>query len=248
MISRNRFCSLAVTVLVASLVLAGGRARAATITHFEGQFFSDPTGTGTNFGISTNQPGEVYAGGMGEKIFYLSSGSVSDTQERSTQWILGSSLNNLTMNVSAFTETNPFGSVTAFGIPLDSTLLQVLTTGAAHADFSMADTAKITSKQEEHHVTIEIGVTLRPSSDPNGDDLSTFVAAGGGTFTIDIDNIIITQPPTDGQVFFPVGPGQVTVNWSINPVPEPSTAMSMLIGAGLLALWARRRTKPRDEG
>ena len=239
MTSRNRFYSVAVAVLVASLVLAGGRARAATITHFEGQFSSGSSGP--NIGISVAEPGMDYAEGTGQKIFYLSFGTVSSTQDPSAQWNF-QSLNNLTVDVSAFTANNPFGSVTAFGL-VDSTLLQVGPNLASdpHADFTMAATAKITTDGVEH-ATIEVGVTLRPTSDPKGDDLSTFITAGGGTFTIDIDNIQITQPTTDGHVFFPVDPGkQVTVNWSINPLPEPSTAVTMLIGAGLLALWGRKK-------
>ena len=239
MTSRNRFHSLAVSVLVASLVLAGGRARAATITHFEGQFSSGPSGPNT--GISVAEPTMDYAEGTGQKIFYLSFGTVSFTQDPSSQWS-AQALNNLTVDVSGLTANNPFGSVTAFGI-VDSTLLQVgpnLGTDP-HADFTMAASAKITTNGEDH-ATIEIGVTLRPTSDPKGDDLSTFITAGGGMFTLDIDNIQITQPTTDGRVFFPVDPSkQVTVNWSINPLPEPSTAVTMLIGAGLMALWARKK-------
>jgi hypothetical protein len=241
MTNRIRFQIFAVTVLIASLVLAGGSARAATITHFEGQYSSGPGLP--NMGISTDQPG-TYTEGTGQKIFYLSSGSVSSTQDFSKQWN-GLALNDLTVNVSGFTADNPIGIVTAFRIG-DSTLLEVL--GASivdpHADFTMAAAAKITSDQESH-ATIEIGVTLRPlSSDPKGDDLTTFITAGGGIFTIDIDNIKITQPTTDGQVFFPVDrTKQVTVHWSINPVPEPSSLVSMLIGAGLLTLWARRRSR-----
>jgi hypothetical protein len=248
MTNRNRIRSLAVTVLVASVVLAGGRARAATITHFEGQFSGGPA-SGPNLGISTAEPDMPYAAGTGmEQIFYLSFGTVSNTVQASF-WD-NQPLNNLTVDVSTFTAGNLFGSVTAFGMPLDSTLLQVGTTVplAPHADFDMAATAKITSKVDEHRATIEIGVTLRGSSVLNGDDLTAFITAGGGTFTLDIDNIDI-QPTLDGTVLFPVDPGKrVTVNWSINPVPEPSSAVSMLIGAGLLALWARRRTKPKDEG
>jgi hypothetical protein len=234
MTSRNRFPNLAVTALLASLVLAGGSARAATITHFDGQFSSGPNGP--NRGISANEPGTNYAGGTGQKIFYLSFGTVSSTQDPSVQWN-GLSLNDLTVDVSAFTVKNPFGLVTAF-LSGDATLLQA-GQGTPHADFTMAATAKIDSNGVDH-ATIDIGVTLRGTSDPNGDDLSPFLI--GGTFTIDIDNIQITQPVNDGRVFFPVDPTkQVTVNWSINPVPEPSSAVSMLIGAGLLALWARRR-------
>ncbi len=247
MTSHNRFHSLAVTVLVASLVLAGGRARAETITHFEGQFSNVPSGT-TNIAISTVSPDMGYAPGTGiEQIFYLSSGTVSNTDKPSF-WD-NQPLNNLTVDVSTFTTGNPFGSVTAFGGG-DPTLLQVGTTVplAPHADFAMAATAKITSNVDEHHATIEIGVTLNPiSSVLGGDDLTAFITAGGGTFTLDIDNIDIT-PTMDGTVLFPVNPGLVTVSWSINPVPEPSSAVSMLIGAGLLALWARRRTKPKDQG
>jgi hypothetical protein len=237
MISRNRFHSLAVTVLVASLVLAGACARAATITHFEGQFTNGP---------STSEPGPGYGEkGTGQQIFYLSFGIVSLTQESSPdKWLL-QSLNDLTVNLSAFTTENPFGTVAAFsGDPM---LLQVRQTVASdpQAAFTMADTAKITSNGVDH-ATIEIGVTLRPfpETDPKGDDLSTFITAGGGTFTIDLDNVQIT-PATDGQVFFPVGAGPIT--WSINPLPEPSSAVSMLIGAGLLALWARRRRPTIDK-
>jgi hypothetical protein len=236
MTSRNRFPNLAVTALLASLVLAGGSARAATITHFDGQFSSGPNGP--NRGISANEPGTNYAGGTGQKIFYLSFGTVSSTRDPSVQWN-GLSVNDLTVDVSAFTVDNPFGSVTAF-LSGDATLLQA-GQGTPHADFTMAATAKIDSNGVDH-ATIDIGVTLRGTSDGNGDDLTAFNTAGGGTFSIDIDNIQITQPVNDGRVFFPVDPTkQVTVNWSINPVPEPSTAVSMLIGAGLLALWARRR-------
>jgi hypothetical protein len=233
-----------VTVLVASLVLAGGRAPGATINHFEGQFSSGPIGP--NIGISTAEPG-TYVEGTGQKIFYLSFGAVSSTEVPSLQWIL-QPLNNLTVDISAFTANNPFGSVTAFDMG-DSTLLLVGQSMETkpHADFTMADTAKITTNGVDH-ATIEIGVTLRSTSDPNGDILDAFMTAGGGTFAIDIDNIKITQPTTDGQVFFPVDQQkQVSVNWSINPVPEPSTAVSMLIGAGLLALWGRRRRSTNDK-
>jgi hypothetical protein len=240
MTSRNRFGGLVVTVLVASLVLAAGRARAATIIHFEGEFSSGGL-SGINTAISINQPGNDYAAGTGqEKIFYLSFGSVSSTLDPSSQWNT-LPLNNLTINLSAFTVDNPFGSVTAFGI-VDTTLLQVKGPSAPpNADFTMAATAQITTNQVDH-ATIEIPVTLRLSSDGNGDDLSAFNTAGGGIFTIDIDNIQITQPTTDGKVLFPVDPGnQVTVHWSINPVPEPSSAVSMFIGAGLMALWVRKK-------
>ena len=117
MTSRNRFGGLVVTVLVASLVLAAGRARAATIIHFEGEFSSGGL-SGINTAISINQPGNDYAAGTGqEKIFYLSFGSVSSTLDPSSQWNT-LPLNNLTINLSAFTVDNPFGSVTAFGIVL----------------------------------------------------------------------------------------------------------------------------------
>ena len=237
MTSRNRFHIFGVTALLASLVLAGGSARAATITQFAGQFSTGPNGT--NFAITTSE--EVpYQPGDGQKIFYLNYGTVSSTQDPSTQWN-GLAINDLMVDVSGFTVDSPFGTVTAFG-KIDTTLLQA-GQGTPHADFTMAASSKIWTNGVDH-AKIDIGVTLRGTSDGNGDDLTAFNTSGGGIFSIDIDNIQITQPVNDGRVFFPVDPTkQVTVNWSIHQAPEPSSAVSMLIGAGLLTFWARRRRK-----
>jgi hypothetical protein len=245
MSQRRRFAVLTLTGLLAAVLHGGGSARASIITHYEGQYSSGDTGI--NMGISTNPPGSQYMNGTGQKIFYLSFGSVSSTTDFSQQWI-GQAISQLQLDISAFTATNPFGSVTSYPAGEDPTLLRVGSSESEiNADFTMADTATITSNTDLHQASITLGVTLRPdTTNPGGDDLNAFNVGGGGTFRIDIDNIDIV-PTSDGQVFFPVDPNQqVTVHWSIDAVPEPASAVSLLTGAGLLlGMWMRQRRRVR---
>jgi hypothetical protein len=250
MTSRNRFAVLAVTGLLAWFMLAEGSAQAAFITRFDGHNLgSEATSPGTNTAITTGFPYNSYQAGTGQTIFYLRDGTVISTSDPSDFAL--QPINRLIVDVTDFTEKNLFGVVTNYdtgGDSPDRTLLQVGSTGEGnpiHADFTMAANSGIMSDLVNHKATITIPVTLRATSNPGpGDDLSAFNTAGGGLFVVDIDNIDI-RPTSDGQAFFPVHAGPVTVNWHIvaTPVPEPSSAVSLLMGAGLLGVWFRRRRR-----
>jgi hypothetical protein len=236
--TRSRFLLVALAGLLASLVFADGSARAAFITRFDGQFD----------GISTAPPFDPVQDGTGQKIFYLFGGIVSSTTDPSS--FDNQALNRLMVDVTRFIQNPGVGSVTNFDINVDNpdpTLLKVGLgiEGGIHADFTMADTASLTSDLNAHKAVFNIGVTLRASSNPGNNDLSAFNTGGGGMFSIEIDNVDIT-PSNDGRVTFPVDPKKpVTVKWAIvaTPVPEPASAVSLLTGAGVLGLWVCRRKK-----
>jgi hypothetical protein len=87
---------------------------------------------------------------------------------------------------------------------------------------------------------------LRATSNPGpDDDLSAFNTAGGGQFIVTIQNIDLV-PTADGQVFFPIDKTkQVSVTFSLQatPVPEPSSALTFVVGAAACGIWWRRRRK-----
>jgi hypothetical protein len=250
MTRRRRFTVIALAGLFASLLFAGGSARAAVIMSFAGQYSIPVTVNGVmqNQGIST-LPSSYQAGDGTQQVFYLSGGIVSGTVSSSS--FMGQAISDLTVDVSQFTFSNEVGNVTNANADMSS-LLRV-GAGNTQADFTIATNpngnSTITPANGDPSTNewlINVPVTLQGTT--SGDDLTAFNTSGGGAFILDITNLAIQVPnQIDGTVFFPVDPTKpVTVSFSLvptPPVPEPSSAVSLLTGAGLLGLWLRRRAK-----